>query len=442
MSTLNVEVNLIGIIVEYSTPLRSKGSDWFITLRIVDETYHDQGFTVNIFGAIPRVLPKIQACGDIIQLCNVVIQTHKGNTYAHFDKRYSSFALYEGKYGKSCKPYRTSLKFQQRDLDKTFVVGLRKWVDCVQLGTVSKDVVLLRQVKEGQCFHLICKILHVSEVEKDEWMLYIWDGSDVPPLEVQSNLDDERNNPLPLQVESQSLSRAILCNFPTVGTTLRVSVQNRNANLIIPSLVTDKWVKFIKMTFNVNGGLWRGVLTQETKVRSILNDDRCILERQRDFEKRFASKLNRMPSTSFPWPNCITEVDSKVKDVPLVTLMDILTYTQVTAKFKCIVRVVSALPSKVEDFKSPAGVYRVRVTLEDPTARIHAYLYAEDAEMFFKEYPPAHILTRKWNTLLGITDASARNPPWFVCCIKSYYLNRTDVWGSRKFRIFNTTLVC
>ncbi|KAK9688774.1 hypothetical protein RND81_09G010200 [Saponaria officinalis] len=446
MSALNQKVNLIGIIVEYGTPNRSKGTDWFVSLRIVDETHHDRGFLVNVFAESQGKLPKVETSGDIIQLSHVMMKTHNAETYALFNKSYSSFALYEGKYGDNCKPYQASLKFRQRDQDKAFVVGLRKWVEGVQLGTAAKDSVMLRQLKEGQCFDLVCKILHVSEVNKDEWMLFIWDGTDVPPLQLQSKLDDEIKNPLPLQVEPQSLPRNILCSFPTVGTTLRVSVQHKNANLIIPSLTTGRWVKFINMTFNVQGGLWCGVLTQETKLRFVPSDDSYILERQRDYEERFSSKLNRMPFTSFPWPSRITEVDRKVEDVPLVTLMDILTYTQVTAKFKCIVRVVAALPSKVEDLRSPAGVYRARVTLEDPTARIHAYLYAEDAETFFEGYPPTDILMRKWNALLGIAggngDAAPRNPPWVVCCIKSYYLDENNVWGSRNFRIFDTTLKC
>lgn len=50
---------------------------------------------------------------------------------------------------------------------------------------------------------------------------------------------------------------------------------------------------------------------------------------------------------------------------------------QVTAKFKCVVRVVAAFPWQAQDFYS-CGTYRIRLTLEDPTARIHAYLYAED----------------------------------------------------------------
>lgn len=55
-------------------------------------------------------------------------------------------------------------------------------------------------------------------------------------------------------------------------------------------------------------------------------------------------------------------------------------------KFHCVVRVVASFPWLVEDYRSPTGVYRIRLTLEDPTARLHAYLYAEDAVPIFFVY--------------------------------------------------------
>lgn len=51
---------------------------------------------------------------------------------------------------------------------------------------------------------------------------------------------------------------------------------------------------------------------------------------------------------------------------------------QVTAKFKCVVQVIDVYPWRVEDFHSPLGTCRIKLTLEDPTARIHAFVYAED----------------------------------------------------------------
>lgn len=52
---------------------------------------------------------------------------------------------------------------------------------------------------------------------------------------------------------------------------------------------------------------------------------------------------------------------------------------QVTAKFRCVVRLVAMFPWRPQDFQSPIGTYRIRLTLEDPTARIHAFLCADDA---------------------------------------------------------------
>ncbi|XP_062109722.1 protection of telomeres protein 1a-like [Humulus lupulus] len=157
-------------------------------------------------------------------------------------------------------------------------------------------------------------------------------------------------------------------------------------------------------------------------------------------------RYGRNPYWSFPWTSPITEAD--YKDVPFVTLMDVLTYPEVTAKFLCVVRVVALYPWQAKDFCS-CGIYRVRLTLEDPTARIHVYLYGEDGNKFFGDQPAIDVLTNKRNALLGVAtnddgkevEEDARNPPWVKCCLKSYYLDKSNIWGSRPYQIFGTRLV-
>lgn len=446
---VNQKVNLIGVILEYSIPKRSKGTDWFCSLRIVDGSHDSRGLLVNMFAETKEKLPKVDVLGDIIELSQVQMKTHNAEIYALFNKKFSAFALYEGKYGQSCNPYQTSSRFRHRDQDMTFVTGLRKWVEGFQLDTAFKESLLLQQLKEGEHFNLVCKILHLLEVTEDESILFVWDGSDAPQRQIHSKLENEEAYPLRLQLEPQTLPRDILCTFPTVGTVLRVFVNQRNVQLNLSSLTMGRWVKLINLKFEVREGMWCGVLMSSSKARFLPNEDHLVLERQREFEKRLSSKWDRMPFTSFPWPSRITEIDSEHEEVPLVTLVDIRTYPQVTAKFKCIARVVAAVPWKVEDFRSLSGTYRVKLTLEDPTARVHAYVYDDDGEVFFDGYPPLKELTRKWNMLLGlafvesggeIVDAS-RNPPWVLLCVKSYYVSKSDVWGSRKFRIFGTKLL-
>lgn len=56
------------------------------------------------------------------------MKTHKGEIYAVFNKKFSSFALYEGKDGSGFLPYDASPKFRPRDLDEKFIQSLRDWL--------------------------------------------------------------------------------------------------------------------------------------------------------------------------------------------------------------------------------------------------------------------------------------------------------------------------
>ncbi|KAG2667643.1 hypothetical protein I3760_15G126100 [Carya illinoinensis] len=444
VASINQRVNLIGVIIEFSAPRQTKGTDCCCTLRIIDESHPKDGISVNVFEESMDKLPHIASAGDIIQLSHVVMKTHGWEVNAVFNKKFSSFALYGGKESENLRPYQVSSKFRPRELDKKFIEGLRKWFVNFQLDEGSTDFLFLREIKEGQRVNLACKIVHISEVAKDEWMTYLWDGTDAPPIR-PTKLEDEQNNPLPLQLEPLSLPRDLLCTFPTVGTILRVIFHQGIQKHYLDLLHVGKWVKFVNVLCEVHSGLWLGVLTHFTKLRCTQNEDHLISTRQRLYDERLSLEWGRIPYWCFPWAR-LTEVD--YDRVPFVTLMDVLTYREVTAKFKCVARVVAVLPWQAEDFCSPLGTYRIRLTLEDPTARIHAFLFGEDGEKFFGGYPSVNVLKLKLNKLLGITvsytgkevENALRNPPWAQFCLKSYYLSKNDVWGSRHYRIFGTKL--
>lgn len=448
IASLNQKVNLIGVVVEFGIPKTTRGTDYFCTLKVIDESYQGTGISVNLFAESMEMLPHVQSVGDIIQLSRVVMKTHNNDVYALFNKRFSSFALYQGKYGKDFIPYQVFPKFRPRDWDKKFIACLRKWLADFQLDAGTKEPFSLRRIRQGECIDLVCKIVHICEVIKDEWMAFVWDGTDAPPVKIETKLGDEMEKPLPLQVEPLPLARDILCTFPTVGTILRVIVdKGNNDKLGLKFLRTGKWVKFRDIICQVNAGLWHGVLKTFTRLQYMSNEDHFVSNLQRFYDERVSSKWERMPYWSFPSTPRVTETDHE--DVPFVTLMDIVSFSEVTAKFRCVVRIVAAFPWLAKDFRSPSGIYRIRLTLEDPTARIHAFVYAEDGEKFFGAYPSVDELTKKRNKLLGVTasddgqetDDAPRNPPWVQCCLKSYYLDKSDVWGTRHYRIFATRLV-
>lgn len=56
------------------------------------------------------------------------MKMHGNEVYALFNKKFSSFAIFEGKYGVDFRPYQVSSNFHPREQDKKFVKGLRKWL--------------------------------------------------------------------------------------------------------------------------------------------------------------------------------------------------------------------------------------------------------------------------------------------------------------------------
>ncbi|EOY21313.1 hypothetical protein QUC31_007276 [Theobroma cacao] len=428
IACINQKVNLIGAILDFSVPQKTKGTDYFCKLKIIDESHPKCGIPVHLFAQHMDALPQVASIGDIIHLSRVMMKTHEGDVYAIFNKRFSSFALYEGKNGEGFHPYQVSLRFHAREQDEKLIADLRKWLADSKVIDVPINFILLREINEVDTINIACKVLHICEIAKDEWMVFLWDGTDAPPLSIHRKLEDEMHNQLPLHLEPLPLSRDVLCTFPTVGTILRVTIDENCRKYILQLLKIGQWVKLFNVPCKVREGLWYGVLTPSTKIQDMPNEDTLISERQSNYDHRLSCKLERMPYWSFPWPSRITEVSCD--DVPFATLMDVLTCRKVRKKFRCVVRFVAAIPWQVEDFCSPRGTYRVRFTVEDPTARIHAFAYAEDGEKFFNGYLSADVLSSKLNKLLGVAISAdgkeikdaARNPPWVQCCLISHYL--------------------
>ncbi|XP_052727504.1 protection of telomeres protein 1b isoform X4 [Vigna angularis] len=445
---VNEKVNVIGVVVETTFAKKTMGTDYCCALRIIDDTRHDFSMAANVFGKSTENLPLVAALGDIIQLSFVSVTTYRGEANVTFNKNTSTFALYKSKDDDGLNSYQVSRPyFVPKDEDKIIINKLRKWLINFQFSEDSSKFPFFRELKEETFVNLACKILHHSEAAKDEWVIFVWDGTDTQSNAICSNLENELKNPLPLQRDHLSLPRDILCTFPTVGTILRIifhiGVEKSHFHL----LTIGKWVKINNLRLKLYAGLWHGIFTVQTKLQYISNEDQLIAERQRLADERLSLILGRMPNLSFPEPSPIT-VNHRDHVRP-VTLMSVLTHSKVTAIFKCVVRVVAAMPCKAENLRSSTGKYRMRLTLEDPTARIHALVIEEDVVTLFDGIPDAEKLERKLNKLLGISEDNSiggvkdttRNPPWVCVCLKSYYLSKDDIWGTRNFRVFDTKIL-
>ncbi|KFK25033.1 hypothetical protein AALP_AA8G058000 [Arabis alpina] len=426
---LHLHVNLIGIIVELGFP---NSSDCSCTMKIVDPWHLGSGLPVKFFARTIQALPRVDSIGDIVLLSRVKIVLVNRKITALCNETSSSFGLFSGNYEDDCIAYQSSHKFQMREQDKNFLSFLREWMitHCFEDGSCC--FTSLKDIKEGECSNLSSQIVHISKDDKDRMYIFVWDGTEMPPCNIVVKSERFR-----LCVEPEMLPIYVLRNFPTCGSVLRIIVEKVSEKQAIHCLQPGQHVKFLNLFFQVNMGLWNAIFTPSTKMQYTMSTEIEAFRPQSMCRENLSSRWNPGPLHSG-----ITGVAHE--DAPFVTLMDILTYHNVTAKFKCVVRFIQGYPQDVRKFHDSNGNFRLLAILEDPTARICASLYADEGDKFFGcDQSDEEALVKKLNRLLGGEEMKEvpRNPPWVQCCLFSFYTNKMDPWGSRRFRIFDTWII-
>ncbi|XP_074577106.1 protection of telomeres protein 1a-like isoform X2 [Curcuma longa] len=396
-------------------------------------------------GTVPTRLPCVRSIGDIIIIHQLEVKLYQGIAHGVYNKKISSFALFEGNPIEGFHNYQKSVNYQATEHEDDLLSKISTWLLHNAPEAVRKDQLFpICHLKTGCPFDLVCKVLHVSITSEGDCLLFVWDGTDAPTANIETDLDLEGEYPCPLHAGEFLPSAETFCTFPFMGSVVWVFA-GKHFKMISDLYGGGQWVKLQNMLCEFHYGMLYGMLTPSSKIILVSDEEWVVQYRLKNYDDRNAIPMRRYPM-SFSIPSRITVVDCD--DVTCITLRHSIAYPEVTHKCMCIVRLVAAYPWKGEDLISPVtGRYRVRFTLEDPTARIHAFLSAEDGVNFFDGYPNSDVLASKMKKLLGIPDSSdgptdcARNPPWFRCCLTSYYLDKSQPRESRRYRIFGTKLV-
>ncbi|CAA7057767.1 unnamed protein product [Microthlaspi erraticum] len=102
INLINQEVNLLGVVIERREPKQCRNKAWICTLRIIDDSYHEPGLTVNVFSNKIEELPDIKNKyhNDMILFTRIKMQSFGGDgkgVSGACRQRASSFAVYEGR---------------------------------------------------------------------------------------------------------------------------------------------------------------------------------------------------------------------------------------------------------------------------------------------------------------------------------------------------------
>ncbi|KDP28013.1 hypothetical protein JCGZ_19093 [Jatropha curcas] len=429
------KINLVGMVVEFSFPRRSKGTDCVLILKLVDKSQQSPELSVNIFTLRMENLPVVKSYGDLIVLHSVTAKEHDGEVNIVFKKR-SSFALYDGRSTDDFSCYQALGSFSLSWSERDCITNLRNWWPNAQLNSGrSEYLISMKDIVADTYFDLVCKVLHISyDISKGQWMFFVWDGMDAPFLSFDGNLVNEEKNPLPLQVESSPLDIDIVRKFFRIGTVLRVLADPSHENIGLQFHGVGKWVRIRNMAAKIFAGMWYGVLNPLSRVRFLTDDDVSVLDCRRKYKERIL-EFDRLPL----WgpAHDLTVIDyHQPEKIQFLTLMDVICHKEDNAIFFCVVRVVAIHHFQCKDFCSldEIGKHEMRLTLEDSTARIHAFLLEEEQVNFFNGFH-SDVLADKIKRLLGVPEHQnlldegkfTRHPPLVKCVLDSIKDNTGNI---------------
>ncbi|ONK62029.1 uncharacterized protein A4U43_C08F36060 [Asparagus officinalis] len=451
-----VAINLFAKIAEAGIPRMTKGigTDYYIGFKLADGSCQF-GVSITIFAPTVADLPRIHSVGDIICLHNVEVKVYKGESgesiFCSFNKRKSSYAFFDKEGSTGVIPYKISASFRATNYVSKYLDQLRSLSlehyqpDANRQQDAIVSLLLLKELEEGKVCDILCQVVHVCRIPSgDGLILYVWDGTDTAPVTFKSNLNIEESTPTPMQPESSPLSSEILSSFPRIGTVLRVIAPNDFEHIFdVPG--REQWIKFCNVTCELRSEIMIGVMNADSKVFILSDEYQNVKHRERIYNERKASDLGQIPLTCSLQTSHVTVTDYET--VPYSTLMESI-YSEELLSSKCVVRVVASLPWRGEHLHSVNRSVRARLTLEDPTARLHAYIYEEDWVQFIGPDTGADDITRKMMKLLGIRnpptgekEMALRNPPWVKCCLRKFHRDENDKVGTMRFQIFGTRLI-
>ncbi|KAK9908123.1 hypothetical protein WJX75_002953 [Coccomyxa subellipsoidea] len=297
-----VECNLYAVIVECSVPRPTRRVDWMCNARLVDPStlghqHLQEGVEVLMFGP-PQLLPNPDAVGDIIRIHRLLVQEYKERPQLVATigpKKRCQYCLFRGTEveGVPVEPYRASTHgFTMGDREETLVKLLRNAMslitDPLENAAHSK---YLRRINEldprnmftenpdgtlehNTFFDICCKVLHVQG-EGNRRIMYVWDGTDAPPLpkraDTRHDFAEDQNVTLDedqelLQYDTAELPLQECEEVPRLGTAMPVRMYGLEAlPQEVPLPLPSSWVKLRNIAACIINGQVQGLFRNSSK---------------------------------------------------------------------------------------------------------------------------------------------------------------------------------
>lgn len=491
-------VNVYGVVRDATAVSKTRGSDSKMTLKVYDETTPTEAtkfggrdaddipseLTIVFFDQNPFELPR-PADGDVIRIHRLQAQLWEGRpqfvaktgSMLQYGHSKTSWCLFRGD-DDSEEPYsQSSVKASNPDVKR--VQALRVYARKAktmpfmnEFGNAAGGDTKMRRIcdiKEKEFFDIYCLILDAHFVEGTEgcYVMYVWDGTDAPPLpssmttslsstredipiderdfQVQSELDKRKFYPHGFNLGGQDIVPEGEMNtaLPLIGTALPVFMHSDKLEVDeIPA--PGEWVKIRNLNTQIVRGQLQGFVRRETSFIRNKTPLQPLLD-------AYTLRKGENVVTSWGMPGHSTTLTvTKHPNMRYSTIREMLMMKPpMRHKLRVIVRGVSPnLVDMCQPGKGGTYEFGVRFRIIDATDSVDVNLCGEEAKQFFHNVVPMNLkkpsatrerLNNMLSTLLkhdSIEDSAA----WIDLCVMQYIV-RDGKTARRAFQVFGTSMI-
>ncbi|XP_071962303.1 protection of telomeres protein 1-like [Antedon mediterranea] len=163
--------NVYGVVSYFKPPFRARGTDYCLSMRVIDKSLSNDGLSCTLFMRDKESLPHVLSIGDVVRMHRLKIQMYKDALQAVKHPGFASL-VFSGEKGTGYKPRSSTPLYTMTKDDEKKVDELRKWKN------VGEEGRCLSSIKGSEYLDISVQIVAKVAIPSINCIaLKVWDGS-------------------------------------------------------------------------------------------------------------------------------------------------------------------------------------------------------------------------------------------------------------------------
>ncbi|XP_013394446.1 protection of telomeres protein 1-like [Lingula anatina] len=181
--TRGATVDVYAVVKFFKPPTKTRGSDYYMVLSLVDPSLADkEKIKCILFAKSATDLPPVQTEGEIVRMHRLKIGTFNGELQGQNGPGFSCI-VFSADLEDPIEPKSTTRGYTLTDQDRLKVEELREWSLQGECFSQERDNrCTLGECVVGQYFDLLCQVVGIGEIEVEVGrcvLLQVWDGTEM-----------------------------------------------------------------------------------------------------------------------------------------------------------------------------------------------------------------------------------------------------------------------